>query len=96
MSFLCFTTNGILVLAFLFVNSVHVFYMYTHKLKNSKGTTVGTFSNSFAWLLHALSLSIHSYIIMRSCLYTEPNAWEFNVQLSFIYLYMTYDFVSYS
>jgi len=49
MSFLCFTTNGVLVLAFLFLILCEVtIYMFVHfhvQAENSNGTTVGTFSN---------------------------------------------------
>ena len=48
-SFLCFTTKGVLVLAFLFLVlcevSVHVFVHVHVQTKNSNGTTVRKFSN---------------------------------------------------
>ena len=73
-SFLCFTTNGVLVLAFLFLIlceiSIHVFVHIHVQAKNSNGTiyrgNVFKFE-SFAWSLHAPSLSFHSYVIIHSC-----------------------------
>ena len=48
-SFLCLTTNGLLVLAFLFLVlcgvSIHVFVHIRIQVQNSNGTTVRTFSN---------------------------------------------------
>ena len=48
--------------------SVHVFVHVCVQAENSDGTTVGPFSKflSFAWSLHAPSLSFLSYAIMRS------------------------------
>jgi len=40
MSFLCFTTSGVLVLV-----SIHVFVQVYVQTENSNGTTVGLFSN---------------------------------------------------
>ena len=73
MSFLCFTTTGVLVMALSFILcevSVHVFVHIHVQAKNSSGTiyrgNVFKFE-SFAWSLHAPSLSFHSYVIIHSC-----------------------------
>jgi len=67
MSFLCFTTNGVLLLAFLslilYEVSVDVFVHIRVQAKSSIRTTVGTFSN---FNVHAPTLSFRSYIIMCS------------------------------
>ena len=80
MSFHCFTTNGVVVLAFLFPTPCQAFvHMFVHvciQAKNSNGTTVGTFSNFN--LMHGCCMllpfpsTIHHYALLtlhRCCDY---------------------------
>ena len=71
LSFLCFTTNSVLVLAFLYFIlcevSVHMFVHICVQVKKSNGGNVFKIQ-SFTWSLQAPYLSFCSCIIIHSCL----------------------------
>ena len=86
MSFLCFTTNGVLVLAFLFLIlcgvSIHMFIHICVQAINIKGTTVGErfqiliFCVVIARSFPFLPLLRHYVLTINSLFPTDYETWE--------------------